>query len=581
LTHWLLPASPKPSRVGEQREAPASPPQSLRTRLFWWVTLALIPIGIVSVLQGIERARVDVANVRERLVQTARIAASNEENVLGSSEQILRTLASTDDVRNITPECDKALADVLIGVHFLTNLARVDRQGQVVCAALPQARGMKANPPLFDSVKRTMAFAVSSQIISPITHGPVIGAMLPLRDSAGHFDGAISVGVNALWLDHILKTRDLPHGAVIAVFDRKGDIVAANNGIVARAIFSAMPEPQALQGGLEARDDAKGQSWIFAAAPLVGNNIFVGLAMRQSRLFAPTYLRVGTDFLLPIVMLGLAWIAIWFATERQITQWINYLRRIAAAYRGGHYGARPALDGAPEEFRLLGSAMEEMAAGIQDRDTRLRDAISQKTLLIRETHHRVKNNLQIVMSLLSLQSNQQKDEAVREALAQAQARIDALALVHRLLHEVEDQTTVDLQRLLGELTRKISQSMTPEDGRISTSVECIAIQVPGEIAVPIALFTVEALMNIFKYAFPPSRAGGAVKVALLRRDEGKLELTIEDDGVGYVADTMKPGIGSRLLSVFARQVHGSASVISQPERGTRVELIFAEPEAVG
>src|SRR5262249_61855528 len=104
--------------------------------------------------------------------------------------------------------------------------------------------------------------------------------------------------------------------------------------------------------------------------------------MRQQKLFVPTYLSVGTDFLLPIVMLGLAWIAIWFATERQITQWINYLRRIAAAYRGGHYGAKPALEGAPEEFRSLGSAMEEMAAGIQGRDQRLRDAISQKTLVI-------------------------------------------------------------------------------------------------------------------------------------------------------------------------------------------------------
>lgn len=545
------------------------------------MTLALIPIGIVSVLQGIERARVDVANVRERLVQTARIAASNEENVLGSSEQIARTLATVDDVRDITPECDKALSDTMIGVRFVANLARADRDGIVKCSALPQARGLRANAAMFQAAKHSMKIVVSGQIISPITHRAVIGTMLPVRDSSGRFDGTVSVAVNTTWLDHILKERDLPHGAVIAVFDRKGNIVATNEAGVAKAIFSKMPEMQTLQGGLEARDDAKSQSWIVAAAPLVGNNVFVGLAMRQWRLFTPTYLRVGTDFFLPILMLGMAWIAIWLATERQITQWINYLRRIAAAYRGGHYGARPALDGAPEEFRLLGSAMEEMAAGIQDRDTRLREAISQKTMLIRETHHRVKNNLQIVMSLLSLQSNQQKDEAVREALGQAQARIDALALVHRLLHEVEDQTTVDLQRLLGELTRKIAQSMTLEDSKITTGVDCIPIHVPGEIAVPIALFTVEALMNIFKYAFPPSRAGGAVEVALVRRGNGKLCLTIEDNGVGYIADTMKPGIGSRLLSVFARQVHGAASVISQPERGTTVELVFAEPEGVG
>lgn len=552
---------------------------SLRFRLFLTVTLALLPIVIVSVLQGIERARVDVANVRDRLVQTARIAASNEENILASSEQILRTLASTEDVRNVTPECDRALADVLIGVHFLTNLSRIDRNGIVICSARVAAKGMSADRNgLFTMARKSMTFTVSGQIISPVTHSPVIGGMLPLRDRQGRFDGAISVGVNTRWLDHILKSRDLPRGAVIAVFDRKGSIVAANDVAVSRAIFSEMPEPQALEGGLETRSDAKDQSWIFAAAPLVGNNVFVGLAMRQSRLFAPTYMRVGTDFLLPIVMIGLAWVAIWFATDRQITQWISYLRRIAAAYRGGHYGARPVLDDAPVEFKLLGSAMEEMAVGIQDRDRKLREAIAQKTLLIRETHHRVKNNLQIVMSLLSLQSNQLRDPAIREALSQAQARIDALALVHRLLHEVEDQTTVDLQRLLGELSRKVSESMTPDEANITTEVDSVRSEVPGEIAVPIALFTVEALMNIFKYAFP-ERADGAVKVALERFADAKLRLTIEDDGIGYSAESANSGIGNRLLGVFARQVHGTASVNSRPGRGTTVELTFSDPEA--
>ncbi|MBV9992301.1 MAG: hypothetical protein JOZ72_13535 [Alphaproteobacteria bacterium] len=556
---------------------PASRAPSLRFRLFLTVTLALFPIVVVSVLQGIERARVDGANVRDRLVQTARIAASSEENVLASSEQILRTLASVDDVRNVTPECDRALADVLIGVRFLTNLARIDRDGKVVCAAIPKAKGMKANA-IFDAARKSGMFTVSGQIMSPVTHQPVIGTMLPVYDAKGRFDGAVSVAVNARWLTHILKTRDLPHGAVIAVFDRHGQVIAANDNAVAHDLFSTLPEQQALRGGLETRDDSRNKSWVFAAAPLVGNNVFVGLAMRQSKLFAPTYLRVGTDFLLPILMIGLAWVAIWFATDRQITQWINYLRRIAAAYRGGHYGAKPALEDAPVEFKLLGTAMEEMAAGIQDRDRKLRDAIAQKTLLIRETHHRVKNNLQIVMSLLSLQSNQMPDSAVKEALSQAQARIDALALVHRLLHEVEDQTTVDVQRLLGELTRKISESMTVEDSHISTEVASVSSNVLGEIAVPIALFTVEALMNIFKYAYPPERKGGAVKVMLERRDDGKLRLAIEDDGVGYAPEGIKPGIGSRLLGVFARQVRGTASVDSVPGRGTRVELIFEDPE---
>src|SRR6185295_8918882 len=108
-------------------------------------------------------------------------------------------------------------------------------------------------------------------------------------------------------------------------------------------------------------------------------------------------------------------------------------------------------------FRLLGETFSGMAAAVQDRDRRLREALDQKDLLIKETHHRVKNNLQIVMSLLSLQANQLRDPAAQNALRQAQVRVNALALVHRILHEIENLETVDLQRLLQDLVRQIHE----------------------------------------------------------------------------------------------------------------------------
>jgi len=104
-----------------------------------------------------------------------------------------------------------------------------------------------------------------------------------------------------------------------------------------------------------------------------------------------------------------------------------------------------------------------MAENIQDRDRRLRDSVNLKTTLIREIHHRVKNNLQIVMSLLSIQANQVKDQVAREALMQAQTRINALALVHRILNELEDQSTLDLKQLLEELSRQIAEGMGEVD----------------------------------------------------------------------------------------------------------------------
>jgi two-component sensor histidine kinase len=504
------------------------------------------------------------------------MAASNEGNVFASGEQILRLLANIDDVRNITPECSRTLSDALIGVHFLTNLSRIDSRGSVMCSALPQARGMNVGATaLFQSARKTMAFAVCGQIISPVTHAPVIGAMLPLRDSAGRFAGAVGLGVNALWLDFILKARDMPKGAVVSVFDREGAIVATNNRAVSKAIFSTMPRPETLHGALESRVDERANTWTFAAAPLVGNNVFVGFAMRESRVFGPTYLGVAMDFMLPVLMVVLAWGGIWFATDRQVTQWIDYLRRVAAAYRGGHYRVRPSLEDAPTEFKLLGDAMKDMAAGIEDRDRSLREALAQKTLQIRETHHRVKNNLQVVMSLLSLQAAQSRAPEVRDALTQAQARINALALVHRNLNQIEDQTSVDLQVLLDELTGQIVDSMVVDRAKISVTVDVPPIRVAGELAVPIALFTVETLVNIFKHAFPSERPTGAVSIRLAARSDGAFCLAIEDNGVGFSAADFRPGIGERLLKVFGRQVRGTVSIDSQPNRGTRVELTFA------
>jgi two-component sensor histidine kinase len=304
--------------------------------------------------------------------------------------------------------------------------------------------------------------------------------------------------------------------------------------------------------------------------------INVGFAMRESRLFGDTYLHVGADFLMPILMIGLAWAGIWFATERQVTQWIVYLRRISAAYRSGHYTIRPQLQDAPREFRSLGDDMSDMAASIQDRDRKLRDALTQKSLLIREIHHRVKNNLQIVMSLLSLQAGQLRDPSARDTLMQAQVRINALALVHRILHEIEDQTTIDLKRLLHELAHQITEGMRGENVDVRVEEDLVGREVSGEVAVPLALFAVEALTNIFKYAFHPGQRG-LVRIELATIADGKLRLTISDDGAGFVDNGERNGIGTRLIRTFGAQIGGVSSLHSEPGKGTTVEVVFRDP----
>jgi two-component sensor histidine kinase len=548
---------------------------TLRQRLQFIVTLALLPVVLVSLFQGVARARFDIANIHDKLVQSARTVAGGDQNLLAAAEQVLRAVGSLSEVRGMSGNCDGVLSDTLIGVRYFSNLTRIDARGNVVCSAMALSKGLNlADMDIFRQVRTSNAMAVSRELTSRVTGQPVIEAMLALKKADGSFDGAVSISLDIHWIDYVIRAANLPPGAVVAVYDRSGKVIATNKPMVARAI--AAQAQNAVGGGeTSTATDSRGVTWRYGNAALIGNTIFVAFAMGEGRLFGPTYLHVGLDFLLPILMIGFAWFAIRLATDRQVNQWIAYLRRIAAAYRSGHYAIRSDLAEAPVEFQQLGDAMSEMADGIQDRDRRLREAVDIKTTLIREIHHRVKNNLQIVMSLLSIQANQVKDVAAREALMQAQTRINALALVHRILNELEDQSTLDISQLLDELSHQIAGGMSGENVRIVVDVE--SREVSGNVAVALALFTVEALTNIFKHAFPGGRQG-VIRVSLGAAPDGRLKLAIADDGIGFSADETGKSVGSRLIKTFGMQLGGVSSVRSDPGRGTVVELVFPDPD---
>ena len=209
-------------------------------------------------------------------------------------------------------------------------------------------------------------------------------------------------------------------GAVVFIADRDHHVLGSNDRAVAQALIQGASWTENSSILRQARD-AAGNNWRFSEIALQGGPLFIGYAMKESALFSATYLSVATDFLTPVLMIMLAWTAIWFATEQQVTRWILYLRRISAAYRGGHYAIRPSLAGAPSEFTALGQGFSDMANSIQDRDQRLRDAVEQKSVLIREIHHRVKNNLQQVAALARA-AQRTPDTHVKPHLNQAKER---------------------------------------------------------------------------------------------------------------------------------------------------------------
>jgi two-component sensor histidine kinase len=538
----------------------------------------LTPAALVSLLQGIDLANRDAAAATERLIQTAHAAAVDSENVIASAEQILRSLVNQEEVRQGGPSCSQLLATALTDRTYFTDLARIDAHGNVVCtSSKAQSEPNVSERPWWQEANRRWYFFVTPQIFSITTQRPVLAGVLPLRSSSGEFQGVMTIALDVSWLDFLLHSMSVTMGSVVAVFDSAGTMIASNDDAAAASIFGTKTAAINGNGSRVSAGDVKGTAWSYSVTPMASGNAYIGLAMPNNELFASTYLHVGADLLLPLLM-ALAAVAIWIATDRQVTRWIVYLRRVAAIYARGHYGVRPiALEGAPKEFRALGEAFSSMATAVQDRDRSLREAIDQKSLMIKEIHHRVKNNLQIVMSLLSLQAGKVRDPAAQNALKQAQIRVNALALVHRILHNVEEQGTVDLKSLIEDLSVQIQEGFGAERRDIRLEVQGISKRVPGDVAVPLTLFTVEVLTNAFKHAYPKGGREGRIVISLQPSGDGMLRLAAEDDGVGCSGTTGQDGIGWRLIQAFAQQVGGNVTIGAREGGGTIVQLLFPDP----
>ncbi len=162
---------------------------------------------------------------------------------------------------------------------------------------------------------------VSNELVSRVTGQPVIGGMLALRKPDGSFDGTVAIALDVHWIDYMCAPARCPR----ARWWRYSTAAARSSPPTIRTWPRAIARAALKAGGPTAsgRHRLRGNLWHFATAALIGNNIFVAFAMPESRLFGPTYLHVGIDFLLPILMILFAWIAIWLATDRQVTHWIT------------------------------------------------------------------------------------------------------------------------------------------------------------------------------------------------------------------------------------------------------------------
>jgi two-component sensor histidine kinase len=326
--------------------------------------------------------------------------------------------------------------------------------------------------------------------------------------------------------------------------------------------------------------DRRGETRVFSSAPLVGQEVYVVLSAPIQGVVSWAVINPVSAIVLPILAFILPLIAVSLVAEREIVRWITYLRRIAAIYARGRYSVHPKrAETAPPEIRSLAQTMDAMAQTIAARDAVVRETLGQKEGLLREIHHRVKNNLQVISSLLNLQERALGDPAARAAMSDTRQRISALALIYRALYQGPDLRRVDLRDFLDELIAQTIMSESVRGAPIRTELEIEPLEIDADHLAPLSLFAVEAITNAKKHGL--DHAGGVLGVVFKVRGE-KAELAISDTGVaGAPPPKVGDGVGRTLMTAFARQLRGEARFTPNRDGGLTAKLIFPTPRAGG
>jgi two-component sensor histidine kinase len=297
---------------------------------------------------------------------------------------------------------------------------------------------------------------------------------------------------------------------------------------------------------------------------------------------------------------------------------------IIADYRLPGFGAQPALSllheaGQDIPFIVVSGAMGEdvavamMRAGAQDyllkddlarlapaveremrdAETRRKRALAERALgeseqrlehqtvllnhsetMLREIHHRVKNNMQVMSSLLSLQSRAATDPAVSRMLEENRNRIQSMALLHEILYQSEDLAMVDFSKYLRRMVEHLFRSYGVDHRQIRLYTELDSVGLELDDALPCALLISEVISNSLKHGFPEGREGD-VRIVLRNSPGGTVSLALSDSGVGFPDGLdwkTSRSLGLRLVRALSEQLHAGLDIRSQ--NGTEVRLIF-------
>ncbi len=530
---------------------------SLRSRLALLLVLANLPAAALAIGATIKGRDAETTQREFALVQRAELIAMRAGLTLGIAEGVADTLGANPEVASAGPNCTDHLRSTLQLRPEYTGIIVSGPDGGVLCSygntdvstesrsallrAIRNTEDVGDTVFLPEQIPRTDDIVLISRAFDTPTERRAIGLLLR-RDV---FD--------AIFLPNDPDSKEIgalalirSGGVVVSEFigGREGQDWRPAEVLPTRAV----DEPGV---GL-ALPTRAGLPFLYAVAPVRGTLSSVVLATPMSAIQATDWMRFLLALGAPLLMLLLGILAIFAGIDRLVLRWIARFRQVSASYARGDYAPRIAmLEAAPAELSDLGAAINDMAQHVQERSTALEEALAGKNALLRELHHRVKNNFQMIASLLALQ-RRELPQRLRMLLRVPEDRVLAMAAAYKASYatgEIGHVSTIDLMRdIVSQLRQSFGMGAPPI--KVEGPEEPIWLDLDQ--AVPLGLLVSELITPVLERA---DAADHPITILARRSEPGVLDIEIESRSIADAQPAT--GLAARLVHAYRSQIGAS------------------------
>lgn len=538
---------------------------SLAWQIVILLSVALLPIGGLAVYEAVRANDRAKSLAASELLSAARLAAEGERLEVGEGFGAAAALGRNSRVyAGSVDECSGELLQFIDASPRYIFAGFIDAAGQMACSSRPgTVRDYSESP---DHISQAEQPHRTARVVESgnVTNRAVVVVLHP-------------VIVGGEWLGSIALS--IPR-EVISVFSAADEGIELNVALIddrGRMLSRAVEDreqgwwlPVGLEDDFDATGgvvlfegvDAFGSTRTYVRVPIVENEV-VGLFSRPDGMDANgALLSVLRAILLPGLVWGICIALAYFAMRRLVVTGIQRIQRSIMAFKRGdrERAMRPIL-GASGELEQLSRSFVEMARAVDAGEQELSDLVEEKTILLLEVYHRVKNNLQLIISIMNIQLRSAQDDRERVAIISLRERVMGLALVHQRLYETPSLTTVPADTLLREIVSNLTD-ISPGESRSTILSELDSFNLHPDQAVPFSLLVTEAMMNALNYS-GQGKKDWRIDISLTIDADEMVDLKVTNTiPVKTQPQASEPyaGMGQPLIRAFVMQLAGHMSI---------------------